>query len=914
MFGFFFNKKSKSFDKESGKSGGNGKKSKDGKENPSELTIPLKSQNSGSNSDTNSSGEFALSSTTDSEKESEASDLQGSHSTGSLPPCHRFSNIERAFNLHDDIPFHDDDVDDVQEPACQDGVDPKKVKSFTLDKYKITSSPKQGNDFKVNEPNKVKSDSNVDDKTSQFNSSHKFSLPTPKSEEISKKERDVSESERKTMVQLEEIRSKLLAKETQLSLLQADVNMLTVDRDNKVVEMEGLATQIMVLTVENESALENIQKLEEELTVLRQKNDQLTQDILKKSDQLKNVETTTSKSDKTVTELETKMKGLEDKLKEVETDRSKIIEERDAVESEREEELRALQNALDDAIEAKIKTQNKYEREFEELRTTNSSQEQQLMEDFEWKLREIEASCKKKLQEKDRQVEEKLKEAKVLEVQEVGAEREQLRQERRFVEEQMQQVNHLKSYEAEVVQLRGVVHEQQKALRAASRQLEHFKLNDKLLQDEIRTLRVSLEKEKAHAQVMQASSQRRLDAQEESLQCKLDKQKNELNATWEDRLRVECSRLKEDLGKLHAEEKHSAVETMKIQKDQEMSLTKQTWEKQKEQLLQDISKLKDKITEKDSQYHRAVEKVTTQADRDGWEMRRQLEKLSSAHIEQLEQLRESHSEEIEKLQEAQERDLARILELEKKIENYENMKKEAEAAAVPQNDVPAQVVSVQATPTKPNDSSSESDADEEDDEEAETTEDSNESEEETTSSKEVLPNGIDGLRKEVATLQGSIEKLTSELTQESETNTGTSLSTSASTSATSQSCLSEAPSSGMTSESSDLTFSPFLLIGLIPLISYLLFRSFLVIFWAMLVLIALHLTRNENPKSSNSTLFLIKNGTPIASPQTGKMGNSNYKLSDVSRGALDLRPFHFKRDILQKVDATAAEEGENKLL
>ena len=93
------------------------------------------------------------------------------------------------------------------------------------------------------------------------------------------------------------------------------------------------------------------------------------------------------------------------------------------------------------------------------------------------------------------------------------------------------QVHHLKSYEAEVVQLRGVVHEQQKALRAAARQLEHLKMNDKLFQDEIRNLRVNLEKEKAHSQVIQASNQRKIDCHEENLQSKLDKQKNELNAT-----------------------------------------------------------------------------------------------------------------------------------------------------------------------------------------------------------------------------------------------------------------------------------------------------------------------------------------------------------------------------------------------
>lgn len=37
----------------------------------------------------------------------------------------------------------------------------------------------------------------------------------------------------------------------------------------------------------------------------------------------------------------------------------------------------------------------------------SSSKEQQMMEDFEWKLREIEREYKRKMEEKDREAEEK---------------------------------------------------------------------------------------------------------------------------------------------------------------------------------------------------------------------------------------------------------------------------------------------------------------------------------------------------------------------------------------------------------------------------------------------------------------------------------------------------------------------------
>jgi hypothetical protein len=42
----------------------------------------------------------------------------------------------------------------------------------------------------------------------------------------------------------------------------------------------------------------------------------------------------------------------------------------------------------------------------------NTDREQQLLDDFEWKLREVEQACKRRLEEKDKAVEERLKEGR----------------------------------------------------------------------------------------------------------------------------------------------------------------------------------------------------------------------------------------------------------------------------------------------------------------------------------------------------------------------------------------------------------------------------------------------------------------------------------------------------------------------
>ena len=58
---------------------------------------------------------------------------------------------------------------------------------------------------------------------------------------------------------------------------------------------------------------------------------------------------------------------------------------------------------------------------------------------------------------------------------------------------------------------------------------------------------------------------------------------------WEERLRHECSRLKSELDQLHSEEKHLAVESVKVQKEQEMRTAKQNGDRRIQECLKEVS-------------------------------------------------------------------------------------------------------------------------------------------------------------------------------------------------------------------------------------------------------------------------------------------------------------------------------------
>ncbi|PNF29288.1 hypothetical protein B7P43_G08942 [Cryptotermes secundus] len=306
------------------------------------------------------------------------------------------------------------------------------------------------------------------------------------------------------------------------------------------------------------------------------------------------------------------------------------------MEADREEEIKIIERALEEALEEKALILARFEQDFEKLRTVNTDREQQLLDDFEWKLREVEQACKRRLEEKDKAAEERLKEGK-----------KELELKLKLAEQQLQELPQLKTYEAEVIQLRGLTIEQQRSLRVTTRQTEQLQVSERLLKEEVTRLRGQLDKEKSHGICMQSLHEKKMADNEKKFEIRLDQQKSEITAQWEDRLRQECSRLKSELDQLHSEEKHLAVESVKVQKEQEMRTAKQNWERRLQECLKEISTLKDRLTEKDTYYHGELEKAQTNADRDIFDLRRKLDKLDLSYQDQLEKLTEKYEKEID---------------------------------------------------------------------------------------------------------------------------------------------------------------------------------------------------------------------------------------------------------------------------
>ena len=105
--------------------------------------------------------------------------------------------------------------------------------------------------------------------------------------------------------------------------------------------------------------------------------------------------------EKLQTELNAKISNLENELNQIRDLKQSLEFDKLNWEKNQFEERDLMKKNLEDVIRQKTERDQQWEIEFEKMRTVNMAREQQMFEDFEWKLREVEKMCRKKLDDKE---------------------------------------------------------------------------------------------------------------------------------------------------------------------------------------------------------------------------------------------------------------------------------------------------------------------------------------------------------------------------------------------------------------------------------------------------------------------------------------------------------------------------------
>jgi chromosome segregation ATPase len=138
----------------------------------------------------------------------------------------------------------------------------------------------------------------------------------------------------------------------------------------------------------------------------------------------------------------------------------KLRMERDALLDKLAMQEKLLRDILQTSIEERDQAAAKWKHEFEQLRNVNSSREESLMEDCEWKVRQMMKQCKEKIEKVE-------KEKLTL--------KDQAQIDRQTIRSQRDEIKNLKAAEKEANHLRGLTNDQKQSLSTMTKRCDDLR-------------------------------------------------------------------------------------------------------------------------------------------------------------------------------------------------------------------------------------------------------------------------------------------------------------------------------------------------------------------------------------------------------------------------------------------------------
>ncbi|XP_062564757.1 uncharacterized protein LOC134227360 isoform X2 [Armigeres subalbatus] len=385
-----------------------------------------------------------------------------------------------------------------------------------------------------------------------------------------------------------ELQLRLDEVEREVCLKECNVDRLKAELDAACIECETIRARMYSQSSELDSLRLKFSEREDELNL---KYQNLEIEYIELTEKLKDVR-------QLAHDLNMQLINAQSESERRQKEKDKLVQERD-------EEQKLVKEALESAVRERAQIDAKWKNDFEQLRTVHSDREEHLMEDCEWKIRSMQKNCKEKIEKVE--CERKMALDKMA----------RLEQE---TSKHVEETKHLRSYEAEVAQLRGLTYDQKEALTTMTRQMDQLRA-DLLMANN------KLEAELVKVQQIKNRCEYQLCEKEREALSRIEIARGEIAMQWEDRLLHEMNRLKMELEQIYIEERVAALNKFKRDALEETEALKHKFNMREKQLKEEIESLKATVQE---QKH-AMEVAQTEADHKLMQSRMFVERADREH-------------------------------------------------------------------------------------------------------------------------------------------------------------------------------------------------------------------------------------------------------------------------------------------
>ncbi|XP_043366814.1 protein FAM184A isoform X3 [Dermochelys coriacea] len=454
------------------------------------------------------------------------------------------------------------------------------------------------------------------------------------------------------------LRKNLGKLKTELQMVQDEVGSLREKCQKLQVALSTAENTVQVLQKqlddikeEEISLLSKHKEVESELAAAREHLQQQATDLVLKASHIGILQATQMTQEVTIRDLESEKSRLKEKLSQLEEERNLLQSRTQSLDERQRQQILALEKKVNEARETQreyyekelIKLQTKLEGEAAQLNEAHSK----TLEELAWKHHTaIEAAHSNATKEKKKlqlELEQQFEKEKL----HLEGDKNQLRQQLENMREEL--TTKLTSANQEVCRLQNLVRKSEQGLGAAEGHISNLQETQEILQKELELTRAKLRETtdslyniEGELEQERQQHEAKISAMREEEKMKVDRMAHDLEIKWTENLRQECSKLREELRLQHEEDKKAAMTQLLQLKEREKNAARDGWQKKVEDLLDQISLLKQNLEMQLSQSQSSLQLLQTQFSQERQRLTQELEELEEEHQQRHESLKEAH--------------------------------------------------------------------------------------------------------------------------------------------------------------------------------------------------------------------------------------------------------------------------------
>ncbi|XP_074521022.1 protein FAM184A isoform X1 [Halichoeres trimaculatus] len=476
---------------------------------------------------------------------------------------------------------------------------------------------------------------------------------------------------------LSKLRSELQKAQEEARENRDKTNRLQTSLANAEGTIKNLHKQLEEAIQDGEIWVMQLKDTEYELESSRERVQQQATEILHKASQIGSLQATQMSHEATIRNLDQEQNRLKEKISRLEEEREAVLNQSQAANEQHKQTVIKLEQSLREEHQG-------YEKELSRLRAHYEEETLRFKEAQVRVLGELEEKHQAMREEAEQEKEEEKKLLIAKLSQEFEIKRLSLEEQRDRLQQQLDNLKEelsakLNMANQEVSHLQELVREGEQNLGSAQTQISCLKETQEKLRTELDATRSRVRETSNLLTDLQEeieTQRQQHDARVMSIRTeekqKMDKMADDLDQKWRDALREEVRLLKEELTEEYEADKQVALTQLSQQKELEMMAARESWQRKVEDLLEQISLLKQSLELQLSQSQSALQQLQSQFNQERELLSQQLKEMQREHQRREHRLQEAHCCALSTMEEARQHQI-RALEERLKQEQREEV-------------------------------------------------------------------------------------------------------------------------------------------------------------------------------------------------------------------------------------------------